>query len=364
MAFFGFFAMVVAWCLVRPVDGTALNLQADRLSLAYKRRLGKAAVLFSQWCQRRGASTAALSKDPVKMNSWLIQYLQTLYDTHRPFWLAKHTVLAMQTLFRPLKGQLRQAWDSVGTWRLQKPVQSRTPMRLEIMTALAFVAVLHATVLDMKRCREWMAFSVALRVGWWSLLRPKELFGLKRGHLRLPSVSSFGGLRVAVLTIVNPKNKAFMGRLQVRMMRDEDSLAWLGWHCASLETADLLWPYSRQLFVKLLRDALRFFDLEHLGLTPGSLRAGGATHMLETGVPVQNIKYAGGWASDRSLASYLQEAEAANTLLSMTDPQSRRLEVALTELAFLRRPPSTGRDNGPDARHGSLHGGRNGGGQP
>ena len=62
----------------------------------------------------------------------------------------------------------------------------------------------------------------------------------------------------------------------------------------------------------VLIDFVDFFFVSDSGsITPASLRAGGATDILENNVPVANIKYAGRWASERSMAAYLQEAEAA-----------------------------------------------------
>ena len=74
-------------------------------------------------------------------------------------------------------------------------------------------------------------------------------------------------------------------------------------------------------------------------LTPGSLRAGGATHLLESGTPVATIRFQGGWAGKKSLASYLQEAESAATLLDLSEDQARQLERVLHEFSFLSEPP-------------------------
>jgi len=145
---------------------------------------------------------------------------------------------------------------------------------------------------------------------------------------------------VGVCTILDPKNRAFMGRLQARMIKDVGTLEWMLWYSARMVDSQFLWPYSERRFALCLHACLKFLGLDDLSLTPASLRAGGATDMLESGVPVQNIKFAGSWASDRSLACYLQEAEAAATLLSLNASQVSRLELALDSLNFLEAPPS------------------------
>ncbi len=62
--------------------------------------------------------------------------------------------------------------------------------------------------------------------------------------------------------------------------------------------------------------------------------------MLECGVPVGEIKLAGGWAAERTLSLYLQQAEAAITLLQMPAQAARRLEFCLEHLCFLEIPPA------------------------
>lgn len=131
-----------------------------------------------------------------------------------------------------------------------------------------------------------------------------------------------------------------MGGLQARMIKDVATLEWLLWYTAHMVDVQFLWHYSNQCFALCMQTCLKFLGLGSLSLTPASLRAGGATDMLESGVPVQNIKFAGSWASDRSLACYLQEAEAAATLLSLSPSQVSRLERALDSLNFLGSPPS------------------------
>ena len=60
---------------------------------------------------------------------------------------------------------------------------------------------------------------------------------------------------------------------------------------------------------------------------------------MECGTAVENIKFAGGWSSTRSLASYLQEAEAAAVMLQLSDSASRRLEFVIDSFDFCGAPP-------------------------
>jgi len=92
----------------------------------------------------------------------LIEYIQTLFDRGRPLVLAKETVLAVQTLFRHLKGRLRPAWDSISSWRLREPVRSRVPMRIEFLIGLCRYGCLAAARLDQGRALLWLAWVTSL----------------------------------------------------------------------------------------------------------------------------------------------------------------------------------------------------------
>merc|ERR1712216_610964 len=67
----------------------------------------------------------------------------------------------------------------------------------------------------------------------------------------------------------------------------------------------------------MLRSCLRFLDLEHLHITPSSMRAGGTTFLFESGMPVGNIRYAGRWSSESSMAAYIQEVESSMVLMNI-----------------------------------------------
>ena len=64
--------------------------------------------------------------------------------------------------------------------------------------------------------------------------------------------------------------------------------------------------------------------------------------MLESGWSVDSIKFAGGWTAEKSLSHYLQEAEAALTLLNLSPTAVARLEFCLDHLQMLDTPPNMG----------------------
>jgi hypothetical protein len=274
------------------------------------------------------------------LNNILVDYCQWCYNEGKASWVPKYAILAFQLQYRHLKGHLRPAWDSMFAWTSLEGTGSRIPLRLEIIQGLCYYSIMAGLWFDRPRALPWLAFGIALRTGFHGLLRPGELFDLQRQAVMLPGPGMFRGLSVGVVAIEEPKNRGPGARQQVRMIRDPTALAWLQWLAAPLPSTGLLWPFGRVAFCRMLHESLQFFGLQSLGFSPGSLRAGGATYLLECGVPVGEIKFAGGWSAERSLSHYLQQAEAAITLLQMPAQAARRLEFCLEHLSFLEVPPA------------------------
>ena len=340
---FVYSVIVLLCCCPEFVCGSPFalsNLQDDRLSKGYKARLLQAGKMFATFCESQGFVLQHVLHNSPIANTALIAFIQFTYDSRRPIWVGTHAILALQTANRHMKGLLRPAWDSIQSWKLSTPVCSRVPMPESVLKAFCYFAVMQGLQFDTSNSYMWLVFSICLRLGFYALLRPKELLQLTKGCLKLPLGRLLNSSAVAVATIRDPKNRAFMGRLQVRMIRDPAAIEWLSWYAPCLPPSALLWPFSEHSFRTCLADCCKFFDVAHLGLTPASLRAGGATLMLEQGQPLSTIRFAGSWASDKAMACYLQEAESASVLLSLNRSQLFRFEKALADFRQLEHPPN------------------------
>ena len=171
------------------------------------------------------------------------------------------------------------------------------------------------------------------------LMRPAEIWNAKRKHIRTPSEESLLLENIAIITIGNAKNRAFMGRLQVRSVRDIASVQWLAWLTSDLDSEDKIWAFTPVLFRRLLAESLQFLGAAGLGITSASFRAGGATTLLERGVPLSTIRFCGSWSSERVMATYLQESEAAAAMLRVPQHGVARVKSLLSEFGEYRSPP-------------------------
>ena len=327
------------------------NLQQDRSSPAYKQRLVTAGTAFYLWTLRHHLNINTLVTSPLRLNRTLIQYIQQLYSGKKPLWLATHTVLAIQTKWRALKGQLKPSWDSIQSWKLSRPIHSRIPMPSMVMKAVCYYGVMMALMYDQSRSAAWFSFVVTIRMGFYALMRPIEFLSILKSHIKLPSPWTPSGARTAVCKIIDPKNRAFMGRVQVRMIKDEGTIAWLAWFSFCLPEQSRVCMSCRKTMVGMFEQALNFFGIKHLGFTLASLRAGRATELLEIETPLANIQFAGSWTSQKALACYLQEAEAASIMLDVGKKSIDRIQYALKHFIAFEFPPVTpySENHGPSA---------------
>jgi len=89
--------------------------------------------------------------------------------------------------------------------------------------------------------------------------------------------------------------------------------------------------------MKLLSFAL---GIPHLGLRPSSLRAGGATDLLEQTGNLPLVRMRGRWLSERSLEHYVQEAMVTLVSQRITNEAEAKIEEVRTHWPLFRRPPS------------------------
>ena len=87
-----------------------------------------------------------------------------------------------------------------------------------------------------------------------------------------------------------------------------------------------LWPHSSQSFRNRLKAYMRFFRISHLNMKPYSLRRGGATWLLQQGVPLDVILVRGRWRSLGVARLYLEDGLAHIPQLRMSPLEKQRLD--------------------------------------
>jgi hypothetical protein len=185
----------------------------------------------------------------------------------------------------------------------------------------------------------WLSAAMLARLMWHCMLRPGEAYRLTVSDLLFST--SPDGVDVLVVAIKDAKNRAQLGAGQFAVCRDQATVAYLQWYIADLPPWSPLWPMHAASFIKFFKSMLSHLKLAHLGFSPAGLRAGAATARHLEGQPVDVLRFAGRWLSDRSLQCYIQEAVSA--LVWAQIPRELRATLLATVSLYseiLARPPT------------------------
>ena len=312
------------------------RLEAGRVSHRYKLYLQQGLQLFADWLRVQPATLDALAHDPDRISQALVDFLDFAHDSNILLWRARHALLGVQTRWRFLRHKLPRPWDAIRGWQAEKVWGNRLPLLIEIMRAMFLVAVSWGA----ETSPEWpymFPFAVLLRVGFWCLLRPRELANLRRADVRLAWRSH---KLSAVLAVRDPKNRMFLGRAQFAVLHSGSAARWLEWLCCGVEPGLKLWPSSQHAFNIYFTAVLSRLELGRFNMRAGSIRPGGATEFFMRHQNVAFLKYQGRWKSDSSLAVYIQEAMAHLVWVDLSAAEQSRLEhLAWEGRQAWRSPP-------------------------
>lgn len=136
-----------------------------------------------------------------------------------------------------------------------------------------------------------MVLSALLLVGFFGLMRPGELLCLRARDVILPNSMLLAG-EFAVIRIAKPQNARQMGSQQYVEIRHPDAIAWLSWlKCQSAKPDSLLWQSTATKFRVMFKHLCNALRLGSLKLSPASLRAGGATWLVDEGFEISRIRF-------------------------------------------------------------------------
>ena len=280
-----------------PASGNSRrNLQATRRNKHYIAVLLLCYNLFTAFTiHNQLPSPTELAEDPSRAESVLERFIQHLYDDDRPMYLAKHTILAMQYYHRSLKGRLRVAWDSIESWGYEQDATNRPPMTVLIL--FAFVALCRLRGMqalrqgDNVRFRQLFIISILAEASFFGLLRPGEMFALCKVLIYMPSSST--SCQWAVAAVERPKAWRAMGKRQFATLRSRNLVAWLAWLIPHFSNRMLFWSWSPVVFRNMMTEIMCELGLQKWHFTPGSFRAGGATHWAQLGIDVGRLRFWG-----------------------------------------------------------------------
>lgn len=323
----------------RPATCAGWKLRRSRCSKAYQKRLLQGNAALQQHLAANGLRWSVITSGKAHRVDEVLEHFvraQHAAGLKASLMLAKHGVLMVQILRPRLRRSLQGTWEALKSWEESLPASFRAPMPLPLLAALVCSARIRA-----RKCGEeaeknrWYVFSALLLIGFFGLLRPGELLNISGGDVSLPNTLTLGSC-FAVVRIARPKNARQMGVQQFVELRHEDTINWLAWLKTTSSSNRPFWKSTSNKFRYMFRQlCTSLLHISQLHLSPASLRAGGATWMMDEGYEINRIRFLGRWAHLRSLEHYIQVARAQQIALSLPMKVGAELQSFLKRSCFL-----------------------------
>lgn len=284
---------------------------------------------FDTWLQTAGESVRTLidSADPDidKVNRLLELYGRELFRAGRPYNHYAETLNAVSSRRPRLRRSLQQAWNLAFAWLREEPGSHHVALPWQCLVALVTTSWFWG----------WQSVAGILALSWGGVTRIGEATSAYRKNLLLPS--DFGWtIQYVLLQIVEPKTRFKAARHQVARVDQPQLVAVIELAFKNFANTDPLWPYSGQTlrgrFVHLL-EALGLsgpLGDGHRGLDLGSLRAGGATWLLQVCEDSELVRRRGRWLNSRTMEIYIQETSALQFLPALSSKTRSRILQAVT----------------------------------
>ena len=263
-----------------------------------------------------------------EVNILLTRYGRLLYNNGKSYTQYAETLNAISSWKPSVRRMLQGAWDLGYTWVRAEPSVHHIAMPHQVALAMLTVCLLWG----------WTSVAGIIALGFGSLLRPGELLALTRGDLLLPRDCD-RGISFALVSIKEAKTRFSHARLQSAKLDIEDLLSVVDLCFGDLLPHQKLWPQSGSTLRARFRSLLTALDLmprpgsNTKELDLGSLRAGGATYILQQTENGELLRRRGRWANYKMMEIYVQELAAVIFLQSLS--KSSRDKVFSSARVFL-----------------------------
>lgn len=303
----------------RPVLGITQKLRSSHLDL------------FQRWFAGQGVSLDDLLDGYMtraeEINRLLVKFGRALYAVGRPYNHYAETINAVASRKPVLRRQLQEAWNLAFAWVRDEPSVHHLAMPWQVLLSAISTCIAWG----------WMDIAGMLALTWGALLRVGEFLSAFRKDLLLPVDTSYTN-QFALLSLKEPKTRFSAARHQSAKLDIPDLLRVVHLAFAGLSPLQKLWPMSGQTLrnrFKLVMNAIGLtadIKLNGKNLDLGSLRAGGATWMLQATEDGEFCRRRGRWINQRVMEIYIQEISSFQLLAIL--PMSVRTKVYTMAAAF------------------------------
>ena len=282
---------------------------------------------FLQWNREEGVDFQWMIQNHHQcideINIVVQKYGRLLYDAGKSYNSYAELINALTSWKPAIRRLMQGAWDLGYTWKRLEPGEHHVAMPPQILLAMVATAFLWG----------WLRFGGCLALGFAGLLRPGELLKSTRADLLLPMDCGYT-INYGMLAIKEPKSRFTNARHQSVKIDIPDLLEVVQLTLGHLAPCQRLWPHSGQTFRLRFKSILEALSLPSSpqgglrALDPGSMRAGGATYIIQTTECGELCRRRGRWANYKMMEIYVQELSSLLYLRKISNLAHRKvLEV-------------------------------------
>lgn len=269
--------------------------------------------------------------NPEMICDWLVTYGKQMYYAGKSYGRYAETINGV-TARRPiLRRQLIGAWGLAFSWVADEPRTHHPALPISVLVAISSLALLWG----------WPREAAILMMTWAGVMGVGEALAAKRKDLILPADGAPGQAHALVL-IHQPKTRGIAARHQSARVDPADVVALLQATFGTLGVDEMLWNQSpsslRRRFMTLQKAlGLAARDGCSVPYDPASLRAGGATFLLQKFEDPAFVRRRGRWLSEKVMECYIQEITIATHTFHMQKDAKRRVETLLEQYPTILR---------------------------
>ena len=277
---------------------------------------------FHRWCLRYVSEEAfvSLSSQEVTIGPMVEAFGKFLFAEGQSIYILRQLVTYIQRHAPRLRGGLVEPWQLIQKWERIEPMNHRTPMPRVIYQAMVATALLWG----------WYKWSGICVLAFEGLCRPGEPLAAFRSDLLLSSDFVVEDPATVFLRIANPKGRRRgVGLVQHTKISDLAVAKFLQFAFGNLNRSERLYGGSPSSFRKRWDLLLKFLMVPtSLGLTPASLRSGGAIHAYRSNQEIAKILWRMRIRHQDTLQHYLQEMGAASIFSELPSSSRKRIQHA------------------------------------
>ena len=258
-----------------------------------------------------------------ELNLVLSKFGRVLYHSGKSYNQYAETLNAITSLKPAVRRMLQGAWDLGYAWVREEPGNHHIAMPHQAALAMISISLMWG----------WVRLAGIIALGFSALWRPGELLALVRSDLLLPRDCD-AGIGFALVAIREAKTRFSHARLQNAKVDIPDLLQIVDFAFGGLERHQKLWPQSGSTLRQRFKSVLQSLEISNIErcLDLGSLRAGGATYILQHTENGELLRRRGRWANYKRMEIYVQEL--ASVLYLQTIPGGAKEKIFAAARAF------------------------------